>query len=238
MRVPLVAVTTARLKSGRVSGWERGAFAVSDAYVEAVQRAGGRPVLLVAPDDAPPAEVLEPFDAVLLTGGADVDPFLYGTEPHDALYGLNRDRDLLEIGLAKAAVAVGVPILAICRGIQVANVAFGGTLIQHLPDLGLTEHGNPANEAGYRKHDVRAVAGSRVAEICDSTEFTVSSSHHQAVDTVGEGFTITASAEDGITEALERKDSWFVAVQWHPEVVALDDPAQQSLFNALVREAQ
>lgn len=238
MSAPLIAVTTARLKPGRVSGWERGAFAVSDAYVEAVSRAGGRPVLLVAPDEAPVGDLLSKFDGLLLTGGADIDPFLYDTEPHEQVYGLDRNRDLLEIDLTKAAVAQQIPTLAICRGIQVANVAFGGTLHQHLPDLGLKEHGHPRGTNGYSRHEVQPVVGSRVAEICGASDFKVSSSHHQAVDSIGEGFTQTASGDDGIVEALERSDSWFLAVQWHPEVVASVEPTQQALFNSLVSEAR
>ena len=129
-----------------------------------------------------------------------------------------------------------MPTLAVCRGIQVANVAFGGTLHQHLPDLGITEHGSPTGE-GYTPHAVDIADGSRIAEICGAGRSTVQSSHHQAVDAIGEGFRVTATAHDTIVEGLERDDAWFVGVQWHPEVSAPGEPAQQALFDALVREA-
>ena len=224
-----------------MSRWEQGAFAVPEAYAEAVWRAGGRPVLLTAHEgsdlgEADEEALLRGLDGLLLAGGGDVDPFLYDTEPHETLYGQDRDRDLLEMAILREAVASRVPVLAICRGIQLANVALGGTLHQHVPDLGTDLHGSPRGE-GYTPHEVEIAAGSRLAEICGAGAHVVQSSHHQAIDILGDGFTITAETEDGIVEGIERADSWFVGVQWHPEVAATGEPEQQALFDAFVSEA-
>lgn len=235
---PLIAIPAYRLASGRVTRWSDSGFAVPAAYVDAIHRAGGRAVLLTFPDDSDPAEILAPFDGLMLIGGGDVDPFLYDTEPHDALYGVNRDRDKLEIALIRAAVETGKPTLAICRGIQVANVAFGGTLHQHLPDLGAVGHGVPAGADGsYVAGEKRIQGGSRLAAILGGDRMSGSCSHHQAVDVLGEGLIPTAWTEDGIVEGLEREAGWFVAVQWHPEVTAAANAQQQALFEALVGQA-
>jgi putative glutamine amidotransferase len=235
---PFIAIPAYRLPEGRITKWSGGGFAVPEAYVDAIHRAGGRAVLLTSPDHTDPAEILAPFDGLMLIGGGDIDPFLYDTEPHDQIYGMNRDRDVLEIGLARAAVETGMPTLAICRGIQVANVAFGGTLHQHLPDLGATGHGVPAGADGaYVAGEKRIQVGSRLAEILGADHIAGRCSHHQAVDVLGDGFLPTAWTEDGIVEGLEREHGWFVAVQWHPEVTAARDPMQQALFEALVTQA-
>ena len=235
---PLIAIPAYSLKKGRVTHWSDGGYAVPANYVDAVHRAGGRAVLLTPGDPAPPGEQLAAFDGLLLVGGGDIDPFLYDTEPHDSLYGMDRKRDLSELGLAKEAAAAQMPTLAICRGMQVANVAFGGSLIQHLPDLGLTDHGQPADDDGYALHEVDVSADSEIARICGTTHLEVSSAHHQAIDIPAEGFRTTAETDDGVVEAMEREGAgWFVAVQWHPEVTAATDPAQQALFNELVARA-
>lgn len=236
---PLIAIPAYRLAAGRITKWDAGGLAVPEAYVDGVHRAGGRAVLLTSPDAGDPAEILAPFDGLMLIGGGDIDPFLYDTEPHDEIYGMNRDRDMLEIGLAREAAASGKPALAICRGIQIANVAFGGTLHQHLPDLGATGHGVPAGADGaYVAGEKRLQEGSLLAGILGADRIIGKCSHHQAVDILGEGLKPTAWTEDGIVEGLEREDGWFVAVQWHPEVTAAEDPQQQALFEALVARAR
>jgi putative glutamine amidotransferase len=236
---PLIAIPAYRLAAGRVTKWSDSGFAVPASYVDAIHRAGGRAVLLTSPDDSEPAEILAPFDGLMLIGGGDIDPFLYDTEPHEQIYGMNRDRDELEIGLAKAAAETGMATLAICRGIQIANVAFGGTLHQHLPDLGATEHGVPAGaEGAYVAGEKRIQEGSLLAGVLGTDRITAKCSHHQAVDILGEGLKPTAWTDDGIVEGLEREDGWFVAVQWHPEVTAAQDPAQQALFDAFVTQAK
>jgi gamma-glutamyl-gamma-aminobutyrate hydrolase PuuD len=235
---PIIAVCSYRVAPGRITGWRQGGIAVPEKYVDSVFRAGGRPVLLTLPDDGDPAEILAPFDGLMLIGGGDVDPFLYDTEPHERLYGTNRARDLLEIGLAREALVSRLPTLAICRGIQIANVAMGGTLHQHLPDLGLTDHGAPQEAGGYSSHEVAIQEGSRLEEACGTLRTSVASSHHQAVDRVADGFVAVAWSDDGVIEAFEAEEGWFVAVQWHPEKTASDDPAQQGLFDALVERAK
>src|SRR4029453_15455892 len=134
MEIPQVAVVAYHLRPGRVSFWTVGGYGVPENYVEAVRRAGGRPVLLLPGDDTPVEEMLEPFGALLLVGGGDVAPSRYGREPQAEGYGLEPDRARLETALLGTADGRGMPTLAICRGMQVMNVAFGGTLIQHLPD--------------------------------------------------------------------------------------------------------
>lgn len=238
MTKPLIAVPGYHLPAGRITRWDGGGHAVPEAYVAGVQRAGGRAVLLTIPDEDDPAEILRPFDGLLLIGGGDIDPFLYGTEPHDEIYGMNRARDELEIGLARAAAKRRLPTLAICRGIQIANVAFGGGLIQHLPDQRIAGHGVPSGTNGaYVAGPKRIEPGSKLAQALGATEISALCSHHQAVDTIGDGLVPVAWQDPGLVEGLERADGWFVAVQWHPEVNAATDPTQQALFDALVREA-
>jgi putative glutamine amidotransferase len=236
---PLIAIVAARLAAGRVRGWKRAGFAVPEAYVAALRRAGGRALLVAPGDDTPPADLLAPFDGLLLMGGGDVDPRRYGAEAHPALYGIDRERDEVELMLARWAVENRVPTLAICRGHQVVNVALGGTLHQHLPEMpGLLPHGAPVRDESVN-HDVQLAAGSRVAKASGTDVVRGTSHHHQAVDRLGEGLVATGWSSDGIVEAVERdsSDAWVVAVQWHPEHTAATDPAQQGLFEALVSQA-
>ena len=238
VRAPLIALPSYHLASGRVTRWDRGAYAVPDSYVEAVRRAGGRPVLLPAPDDAGPEEILDAFDALLLVGGGDVEPVRYGAdERHPAVYGVDPQRDQLEIDLIRHADRSELPTLAICRGVQVVNVAFGGTLHQHLPDVPrLDQHRFPAGHSF--QHEVKVAEGTRLAEAAGSVALQCLSAHHQGVDEVGDGLVPVGWSGDGLVEALERDHGWMVAVQWHPEETAADDPTQQSLFDALVAEAR
>jgi putative glutamine amidotransferase len=205
-------------------------------YVAAIRRAGGRTVLLAGDDGASPDEILEPFDAVLLAGGGDVDPARYGQDPDDTVYGVDPARDELETGLVHAALARGVPTLCVCRGMQVANVAFGGTLLQHLPDVpGLGDHGRPPE--GPILHDVALEDGTLLRRIVGDGTVRAASHHHQGIDHLGEGLRVSGRSDDGLVESFEAAEGWLVAVQWHPEETATEDPAQQSLFDALVVEA-
>jgi len=235
---PLVAIAGYHLEPGRVTNWEEGAFAVPDVYVEAVRRAGGRPVLLLGRDDEPAESLLQPFDALVLAGGGDVDPSEYGaTDRHPRVYGIDPARDSVEIDAVLAADQARLPTLAICRGIQVMNVAFGGTLHQHLGDVsGFDRHRLPPG--GSTTHDVKVSESSRLAEATSSGALRCWSAHHQGIDRVGEGLSVVGVSEDGLAEALEREDGWMVGVQWHPERTAATDPAQQALFDELVRQAR
>jgi len=236
---PLIAIPAYPLRPGQVARWgDRSAYAIPTAYIEALRRAGARAALLVPGDRAEPAEVLAPFDGLLLAGGGDVDPARYGAEPHPAIYGVEPERDELEIALTRAAIASGFPTLAICRGAQLVNVALGGTLVQHLPDAnGGLHHGSPG-DGGPVMHDVRIAPDSRLADACGGERLLCSSHHHQGIDTIGDGLVPTAWSDDGLVEGFEGGNGWLVAVQWHPEDTAADDPAQQSLFDAFVAEAR
>ncbi len=232
MARPLIAVPAARLAPGRVEGWRVAGIAMPEPYAEALRRAGARPALLASPDDADAEEILAPFDGLLLIGGGDVDPARYGARPHAELYGVDPARDDLEIRLLRAADRLGMPTLAVCRGAQVMNVAFGGTLVQHLPDLeGLAPHGAPTGEPVL--HEVKALPGSRLARATGSEVLACSSHHHQGLGRLGQGLVATGWSGDGLVEAFEREAGWMLGVQWHPEETAAEDPAQQALFDSL-----
>ena len=199
-----------------------------------VSRAGGLPVLL--PPSGGVAGVLPRLDGLVLSGGGDLDPALYGAEPHAEAGAPNPARDSAELELCKAALASGLPVLGICRGLQVINVALGGTLHQHLPDLVGNDSHSP-EEAGYGSHKVSVASGSRLAAILGRSEAAVPTHHHQAIDRLGAGLVATAWTDDGMIEAIEWQPGsttapFMVAVQWHPE--AGDDP---SLFNGLIAAA-
>lgn len=238
MDAPEIAVVAYHLRPGRVRGWVVGGYGVPEGYVEALRRAGAVPTLLLPGDPRLPAELLDRFDGLLLVGGGDVEPARYGQEPHAELYGLEPDRDELEIALLHEADRRALPTLCVCRGMQVMNVAFGGTLHQHLPDDPRYQpHGTPSGEDELL-HEVRLAPGSRVARAAGAEVLTCSSHHHQGVERLGEGLLATGWAPDGLVEAIEREgEGWMVGVQWHPEDTAAGDPAQQRLFDALVRAA-
>jgi putative glutamine amidotransferase len=218
--------------------WDVPGVLLPSGYVRAVVAAGGVPVLL-PPVPEVVEEVLPRLDGLILTGGPDIEPGRYGAEPLASTAAPRVDRDAAELGLARAVTAAGLPVLGICRGLQLLNVARGGTLHQHLPDVLGTDAHAPAPGV-YGRHPVRITAGSLLAqtlgltETMEGTGAEVPSYHHQAVDELGTGLTVTAVAPDGTVEAIEDRSLPFcLAVQWHPE--AGDDP---SLFRALVAAAR
>jgi putative glutamine amidotransferase len=236
MSRPLVAVSSYPLQPGRVTGWREGASAVPAEYLNGLRNAGVRPVILTTPDPEP-ATSLAPFDGLLLIGGGDVDPACYGSARHPAVYGVDAERDQLELAAAKVAVEMGVPLLAICRGLQVLNVALGGTLHQHLADLlGMGHHGRADSDGRPVIHDVAIEPSSRLAEIAGEAGVLTgcTSIHHQAVDRLGAGLVVTGRSPDGVIEAVETPpgQGWVVGVQWHPERTAAADPRQQAIFDA------
>jgi putative glutamine amidotransferase len=210
-------------------------FSLPVEYVAAIRRAGGSPVLL-PPGEGDLGAWLELIDGLVLPGGGDIDPASWGGAPHPQNYNVDTGRDADELSLARHAVDHGLPTLAICRGMQVLNVALGGTLIAHVPDVVGERVPHRAPPQRWVPHEVAVERGSRVAEVMDSTQCTIASSHHQAVDRLAAPFRIVARAPDGIVEAMELPGHPFLlAVQWHPELTAADDPVQQRLFDALVR---
>jgi putative glutamine amidotransferase len=209
---------------------ERAAI-VPATYVQAVVRAGGAPVLLpVQPGGG--RELVSRIDALLLTGGPDVNPSLYGAEPHERTQRPREERDRFELELLGAARQRDLPLLAICRGLQTLNVARGGTLHQHIPDL-IGDEQRHGTGGEYAPNKVKIAAGSSLAALYGSEYAEGLCHHHQAIDRVGEDLVPVAWAEDGTIEAVEDPGGRFtVAVQWHPEVGT--DP---SLFDGLVASA-
>lgn len=229
-RLPVIGITT----YGRD---ERGRYTLPSEYVAAVQRAGGVP-LLVPPVPEHARRYLDLVDGMILAGGGDMDPAHYGGEAHVTLYGIDAQRDGLELALARQIVQRRQPALAICRGMQVLNVALGGTLIEHLPAAVGEDvlHRAPAREP--TPHAVRIKAGSVLARIAGATEFAPMSWHHQAIRATAPGLEVVATAPDGTIEAVELAGHpWLIAVQWHPELTAEREPSQQRLFDALVAAA-
>jgi len=209
-------------------------------YAAAVEAAGGIPVILpvLAPEKAP--EVLEHLQGLLLSGGVDLDPSHYGEDPLPGLGKVTPERDAFELALARRALAAGVPVLGICRGVQVLNVAAGGTLFQ---DLGsqlekVLKHRQEAPR-WHESHAVRLDPSSRMAAILGVTEARVNSFHHQAVRVVAPGLRAVAWAPDGVIEAVESVDGGFaLGVQWHPEEMWDRYPLHLKPFSALVEAAR
>ncbi|MHB8670484.1 MAG: gamma-glutamyl-gamma-aminobutyrate hydrolase family protein [Acidimicrobiales bacterium] len=237
---PLIAVPGRPLRPGTVKGWQHDGFGVPRLYVDALHRAGGQEAgtLPVELDVAEARSRLQAFDGLLLLGGGDVDPACYGEDRRPEVGGVMADSDSFELSLAAAAVSDGVPTLAICRGIQVLNVALGGTLHQHITDPdGPVDHGGGGSDGERSPHVVRLEAGSRTAGVMGTTSPTCACHHHQALARLGEGLRAVGWAADGVIEAVEHDRAWLLAVQWHPEDTAAADAAHQRLFDALVARA-
>jgi putative glutamine amidotransferase len=228
---PVIGLTTYE-EPARWGVWDVPTVLLPSTYVRAVATAGGVPVL-VPPVAGAVEELLPRLDGLVLSGGPDLDPARYGAAADPATAPPRLERDAVELALLAAATARHLPVLGICRGLQVINVARRGTLHQHLPDVvGTTDH-SPA-PAVYGRHPVRVTDGSRLAGALGWTRSEVASYHHQAVDDLGAGLTVTATAPDGTVEAVEDPSLPFcLGVQWHPE--AGDD---LSLFRALVAAAR
>jgi len=227
---PLIAVC-ARVLTFSDEG-KRDAFSSSQPYSRAVARAGGVPVLVppIGELSRNALSVLRHFDGVLLPGGGDVDPRRYGAEPdEDTLYGIVAANDDLDISVCLAAIELDLPMLALCRGMQVLNVALGGTLVQ---DIGNSDH-------WMREHTVDLAEGSKLATATGTTLLEhCHSVHHQGIDQLAEPLVATGWASDGSLEALELPTaSWIVGAQWHPEDTAPHKPQQQAIYDELVRRA-
>ncbi len=213
-------------------------FGLPAEYVDAVRRAGATAVLL-PPGESALEHWLEIVDGLVLAGGGDIDPARYGGAMHETIYMIDRERDGCEIGLATQLLETGLPTLGICRGAQIVNVALGGSLHPHLPEVfGETVHHRlPPREP--TSHPVRVRAGSRLAGILGVLELESASWHHQAIRELAPGLEVVARAPDEVIAAVEMPGHpWLVAVQWHPELTAAGDECQQRLFDALVEAAR
>ncbi|QNP73708.1 gamma-glutamyl-gamma-aminobutyrate hydrolase family protein [Streptomyces roseirectus] len=208
--VPLVGISTYLEPAVRWRVWESEAALLPVGYPRLVQRAGGIAAML--PPDAPSraAATVARLDALVVSGGPDVDPALYGAEPHPRTDPPARERDGWETALIDAALSAGVPLLGICRGMQLLNVVLGGTLVQHMD-------GHVKAPGVFGQHTVTPVPGTRYASLVPEPA-SVPTYHHQAVDRVAPGLVASAHAEDGTVEAVERSEGWTLGVQWHPEM--------------------
>jgi putative glutamine amidotransferase len=234
---PAIGICTS-LEVARWGVWEQRAALLPFTYITEIQRAGGL-AIMIAPDEAlvdEPDEMLDRIDGLILAGGADIDPSSYGAEPHPKTRRTVLERDRSEIALARRAIDRDMPVLGICRGMQLINVALGGTLRQHLPDLvGHDDHRRNPGSFDNSDHDVQLQAGSLAARAAGEELHGTKSHHHQGVDDLGEGLVVTGtSAVDELPEAVEIPSCRFVlGVQWHPEA---DEKSR--VIGALVEQAR
>ena len=235
-RRPVIGICAA-LERAKWSVWDQEAFLNPRGYIDAVHRAGGM-ALMLPPDPAVegnPDEVLDLLDGLILAGGADIDPAQYGEQAHDETVGTVPERDTFEIALARRAMERDIPLLGICRGMQLMNVATGGTLNQHVPEShGHEDHRRSPGSFDDADHDVRLEAGSLAARAAGEETHATKSHHHQGIDRLGEGLKITGWATiDELPEAIEAPDRRFaLGVQWHPEADELS-----RVIESFVREA-
>jgi putative glutamine amidotransferase len=231
MKRPLIGITTYE-QPARWGAWDLPAALIPLDYVTALERAGARP-LLVPPSEDGIDETLDALDAIVFSGGADIDPAVYGAERLETTDAPQKRRDRAELALLRAALERDMPVLAICRGSQLLNVARGGDLVQHLPDaVGSQSHRE--RPGTFSEHEIDVHAGTRLAGIVGERD-SVKSSHHQGVGRLGAGLVESARAPDGTVEAFEDPTKRFaLGVLWHPEATEDDD----ALFSALVEEAR
>jgi putative glutamine amidotransferase len=233
---PLIGICTA-LERARWSVWDQPAALLPLGYIEAVQRAGGL-VVMLAPDpllSEDPQQALELIDGLILAGGADIDPATYGERAHPRTVDTVPARDAFEVSLTRGAIERDLAVLGICRGMQLINVARGGTLVQHLPErYGHSEHRRAVGSFAGSEHDVLLTEGSLAARVAGELVHVTKSHHHQGVERLGDGLLVSGvSALDELPEAIELPDARFVlGVQWHPEA----DPASP-VVGALVEAA-
>jgi putative glutamine amidotransferase len=229
--IPLIGITTYHRD-------ERGYIHLPAQYADSVRHAGGIP-LLIQPGEPHIEALLGLLDGIILSGGGDVDPSLYTEESHEQVYWVDKDRDQFEITLTQYVLEQQKPTFCICRGLQILNVALGGTLITHIPDVvqNAMAHRQPPRDPVL--HEVVVDSDSRLKVIMQQDRVTTASWHHQSIDRLAPGLRVVGEAGDGVIEAVEMPDNPnLIAVQWHPELTAHTDPSQQRLFDALVRLAQ
>jgi putative glutamine amidotransferase len=213
-------------------------YTIGTEYANAVTRAGGAPLLVPHVDPTAIDTLIERADALLLSGGGDLDPASYGESDTGQSHDTDPDADRTEIALVQSAARAGLPVLAICRGMQVLNVAFGGSLLQEITRTGGTHQPLPEapEEILAYRHPVRTLDGTRLAHILGSGERPVNSIHHQAIGRIAAGFRVSAIAPDGIVEGMEYEGEWdAIGIQWHPEKTG--EEQEMALFEALVAQA-
>jgi putative glutamine amidotransferase len=241
---PLIGISTSELRPAEGAHFAehseppRRMLALGIAYLEAIEFAGGIPVILAPLPPRRLQAIVERLDGICLSGGPDLEPATYGAEPHPELGPTEPDVDLFELSLARAARRSQLPMLAICRGMQVLNVSRGGTLIQHLPELSDDIAHRQDRSASNTTHTVNLTAGSRLARIAGGERLEVNSFHHQAIDVLGSGLEPVAHADDGVVEAIEaRGEPFTIGVQWHAECLT-DRPEHNGLFDGLIAAAE
>ena len=228
---PLIGITTYHRD-------ERGYIQLPGQYADAVRRAGGIP-LLIQPGEQRLTELLNLLDGVILSGGGDLDPALYTQAEHELVYWVDHERDEFEIELTRRLLAEDKPMFCICRGLQILNVAQGGSLITHIEEsVGVdVPHRQPPRNPVQHKVDIDQA--SRLAKIMQSSQVKTASWHHQAIDRLGDGLKVVGRAPDGVIEAVEMPEHpHVIAVQWHPELTAAEDETQQRLFDNFVQQAR
>ncbi len=238
---PVIGIST-RPRVTATSGGDLGIDSVQHAYRDSVARAGGIPLPLGPVDDDDLEILLDRIDGVVLTGGGDISPDAYGGRAHDDMYGIDKSRDEFEFAIARATRRRRMPVLAICRGLQVVNVALGGTLIEDIPsEIGSTDHSLYGQDNVFEGHQVVTLDPQcLVRQVVGTDTLLVNSIHHQAVRDLAEGFTAKGWTDDGVIEVIQSDDAaWpLLAVQWHPEYLSdAGDPPSQALFEQLVKNA-
>ena len=223
----MIGITTyGRDKSGN--------FYLPGNYVDAVRMAGGLPVLLT-PGEKQVSQIYDQIDGVIFAGGGDINPKRYGGEEHPAISRVDDERDAFEFELAEYAVNREKPVLGICRGFQMLNVATGGDLVQHVPETFGREIIHVTDDGVETKHEVKIDPKSRLGKMVDAREVIVVSKHHQAAQSIPNDWQIVAQSPDAVIEAFEHKEHpWLIAVLWHPEM-ALEDSNQQRIFQEFVK---
>lgn len=230
---PIIGICAVKERA-RWAFWDQTAHLAAHTYVSAVQNTGALAVLLPV-DARPPEPLLDRIDGLMVIGGADLDPAIYGQEPSQATENTYRDRDEFELALTRGALERGLPFLGICRGMQLLNVALGGTINQNLvDDDGINSHRRIVGTFEGTEHDIDLHAGSLVARATGEEVHEARCHHHQAIDRLGDGLVVTARARDGVPEAIELEDDdrWVLGVQWHPEA-----GDKRQLFSAFAQAA-
>jgi putative glutamine amidotransferase len=237
MPKPLIGLTTTRL----LKKTSRPAFGTNELYAKAISMSGGLPILIpLSLSNADLDALLVRLDGILLTGGYDIDPHQYGNQPHPKVEGIDKDRDRIEIYLVRAIIQSPKPFLGICRGLQVINVAMGGSLYEHLPDqfTGSIIHDNHHQVRDYLAHSVSVKPGSLLSQFISSNPVQVNSLHHQGVRRIAPELLQIAHSPDGLIEAVEMPGHPFgLAVQWHPEEL-LEYEEMRKLFQTFIHRCE